>query len=205
MTTIKNVKRMTGPRLAVAVLVAVAAAVVIGGISYASIPDSSGVIHGCYNTAGTDHSLGVINSAVTAKCPSGSTGLNWNAKGSNGYSTQTSDTHLNDTLTQVGFLALPAGSYLINSSAWSENDSPSSSSSLVVCELVFGAATDEVKAGLLGPSSAPLNDQTLSATLAATVTTSTSATLSCEAVGNSGLTYVDTASMTATKVGSLNS
>ena len=76
--------------------------------------------------------------------------------------------------------------------------------SLGVCELVFGAATDEGETGLLGPSSAPLNDQTLTVTVAGTVTSSTAATLSCEAIGNSGLTYSETASMTATQVGRLN-
>jgi len=208
MTTTKNMKKITGPRLAVAVLVGVAAAVVIGGVGYAVIPavipSHLGVIHGCYTTSGTDHSLGVVDNAVTPKCPSGSTALNWNADGSNGYSAQTSDTHLNDTLTQVASLTLPAGSYLINANAWLENDSPSNASSLGVCELVLGSATDEVEAGLLGPSSAPLNDQTLAMTVSATVTSATTATLSCEAVGNTGLTYADTASMTATQVGTLN-
>ncbi len=205
MTTTKNVKKMTGPRLAVAVLVGVAAAAVIGGVAYASIPSHLEVIHGCYTTSGTDHSLGVIDSAVTPRCPSGSTGLNWNADGSNGYSAQTSDTHQNDTQTQVASLNLLAGSYLINANAWLENDSPSNASSLGVCELVLGSATDEVEAGLLGPSSAPLNDQTLAMTVSGTVTSATTATLSCEAVGNTGLTYADTASMTATRVGTLNS
>jgi hypothetical protein len=99
---------------------------------------------------------------------------------------------------------LAAGSYVINANAWLENTSPSNSSSLGVCELVFGSATDEVEAGLLGPSSAPSNDQTLSMTVAATVTSSTDATLSCEAVGNTGETFAETASMTATQAGSLN-
>jgi hypothetical protein len=41
-------------------------------------------------------------------------------------------------------------------------------------------------------------------TVAATVTSSTDATLSCEAVGNTGETFAETASMTATQAGSLN-
>ena len=197
-------------RLGVAGLVVAGALILVvtaAGVAFASIPDSSGLVHGCYpSTAAANgtHALSVINAAKVSVCPSGYTSLNWNVNGPNGYSTQTSGTHLNDTLTQVASLTLPAGSYLINASAWLENDSPSNSSSLGVCELVFGSATDEVEAGLLGPSSAPSNDQTLSMTVAATVTSSTSATLSCEAVGNSGLTYADTASMTATQVGSLN-
>jgi hypothetical protein len=197
-------------RVRVAVVAAGAVILVVSavGVAAASIPDSSGQVHGCYKskaaTNGT-HSLTVIDAAKTSACPSGYKSLNWNVNGPDGYSTQTSGTHLNDTLTQVAFLTLGAGSYVINASAWLENDSPSNSSSLGVCELVFGSATDEVEAGLAGgAANAPLNDQTLSMTVAATVTSSTDATLSCEAAGNSGLTYDETASMTATQTGSLN-
>jgi hypothetical protein len=204
----RRVMPKTRVRVAVVAAVVVILVATAVGVAAASIPDSSGLVHGCYKskaaTNGT-HSLAVIDAAKTSACPSGYKSLNWNVNGPNGYSTQTSDTHLNDTLTQVAFLSLGAGSYVINASAWLENDSPSGSSSLGVCELVFGSATDEVEAGLAGgTANAPLNDQTLSMTVAATVTSSTDATLSCEAVGNSGLTYADTASMTATQVGSLN-
>jgi hypothetical protein len=196
-------------RVRVAVVAAGVVILVVSavGVAAASIPDSSGLVHGCYkSTAATNgtHSLAVIDAAKTSACPSGYKSLKWNVNGPNGYSTQTSGTHLNDTLTQVGSLTLGAGSYVINANAWLENTSPSNSSSLGVCELVFGSATDEVEAGLLGPSSAPSNDQTLSMTVAATVTSSTDATLSCEAVGNTGETFAETASMTATQAGSLN-
>ena len=195
--------RAAGVAAGVLVLVAMAA-----GVAAASIPSSSGLIHGCFITKAAKngtHALAVIDTAHTRKCPSGYKSLNWNVNGSNGFHAQTSDTHLNDTLTQVASLTLPAGSYAISASAWLENTSPSNSSSLGVCELVFGSATDEVEAGLLGPSSTPLNNQTLSMTVAATVTSSASATLSCEAVGNTGETFAETASMTAVQVGSLHS
>jgi hypothetical protein len=178
------------------------------GVAVASIPASNGLIHGCFTkTAAKNgtHALVVIDTARTPKCPSGYKSLDWNVNGSNGYSTQTSNTHLNDTLTQVASLTLPAGRYVVNASAWLENTSPSNTSSLGVCELVFVSATDEVEAGLLGPSSAPLDNQTLSMTAAGTASSSASATLSCEAVGNSGDTYDETASITAAQVGSLHS
>ncbi|HXW35927.1 MAG TPA: hypothetical protein VEJ87_15235 [Acidimicrobiales bacterium] len=54
------------------------------GISWASIPDSNGVIHGCYKTRGTTHSLKVIDSAVTSSCPSGYTSLDWSETGPQG-------------------------------------------------------------------------------------------------------------------------
>lgn len=59
----------------------VAAAVVIvavgSTVAYASIPDSSGVIHGCYTKSGA---LSVVDSA-TMTCPKGSTSLNWSQTG----------------------------------------------------------------------------------------------------------------------------
>lgn len=191
--------------VAAGVVVLVAAAV---GVAAASIPASNGLIHGCLMKKAArngTHALAVIDPAHTSKCPSGYKSLNWNVNGSNGYSARTSDTHLNDTLTQVASLALPACSYVITASAWLENVSPSNTSSLGVCELAFGSATDEVESGLLGPSSTPLNNQTLGMTVAGTGSGGSSATLSCEAVGNSGDTYAETASMTAAQVGSLHS
>jgi hypothetical protein len=193
---------VVGAGLAVVVLAAVSV-----GAALASVPDSGGLVHGCYKTAAASngtHPLAVIDAATTAACPKKFTSLDWNVNGPNAYATQSPATHLNDTLTQVASLTLGAGSYVIDANAWLENDSPSNASSLGVCELVFGSATDQVEAGLLGPSSAPENDQTLGMTVAATVTSSTDATLSCEAAGNSGLTYADSASLTATQVGALN-
>jgi hypothetical protein len=62
-----------------AVLVA-AGGLVVAGIAYAAIPDSSGVIHGCYSTK--SGALRVIDS--TAKCANGELALNWSQKGPKG-------------------------------------------------------------------------------------------------------------------------
>lgn len=56
---------------------AVTAAVLAGGAAYASIPDSGGVIHGCYDGGGN---LKVVD----ATCPRGYTALNWNQQGPRG-------------------------------------------------------------------------------------------------------------------------
>jgi hypothetical protein len=65
--------------LAAASIVTIAASIatvaVIDGVSTASIPDSSGIIHGCYRNHGGQ--LRVINSASTSQCPAGTTSLNW--------------------------------------------------------------------------------------------------------------------------------
>ena len=47
----------------------------VGAFAYASIPDSGGVIHGCYKTS--DGKLRVVDST----CASGETSLNWNQTG----------------------------------------------------------------------------------------------------------------------------
>ena len=60
--------------LAVTVVVALTAA----GVAFATIPDSSGVIHGCYTKSGG--SLRVIDASVTS-CKSGETELDWNVQG----------------------------------------------------------------------------------------------------------------------------
>ncbi len=64
-------------------------AVVVGGlgaagISIAAIPDSHGVIHGCYTSKGATKALSVISG--TGACPSGDTSLNWNQTGPQGPS-----------------------------------------------------------------------------------------------------------------------
>jgi hypothetical protein len=60
------------------------ALVAVGGTAFAavsSIPDSSGVIHGCYDSGGK---VRVINTSVTSKCPKGYTPLNWSQTGPRG-------------------------------------------------------------------------------------------------------------------------
>ncbi|HXQ58962.1 MAG TPA: phage tail protein [Acidimicrobiales bacterium] len=66
-----------GSRLVVAAVAVVFGALVATGVSWASIPDSGGTIHGCYKTSGTAHALKIIDNAKTAACPKGSTALNW--------------------------------------------------------------------------------------------------------------------------------
>ena len=67
--------------LAAGLTVALTAA---GGTAFAavsSIPDSNGVIHGCYNE---DGNLKVIDTSETSNCPHRYTSLNWNSMGPQG-------------------------------------------------------------------------------------------------------------------------
>jgi hypothetical protein len=72
------------------VIIGSIAALLIGGgaaTALASIPDGSGVIHGCYQPTpkGQEASLSVIDTAGNkGKCPSGSTELDWNQTGPQG-------------------------------------------------------------------------------------------------------------------------
>jgi hypothetical protein len=68
-----------------AIIVFALALVLIGGAALASIPDSSGVIHGCYkNNNPAKGSVLVVDSEAGESCPSGFTALNWNQTGPQG-------------------------------------------------------------------------------------------------------------------------
>jgi hypothetical protein len=119
-------RRFVRTPLRAAMVAVVLTAALAGGasVALASIPDSHGVIHGCYQTAGTAHALKVINNRSTARCPRGYTSLNWNQAGpkgssgvSHGYSTESIDGHTlssSSNTTVVATPKLPAGSYIVN-------------------------------------------------------------------------------------------
>jgi hypothetical protein len=65
--------------VAIIALMIVTVALVAGGVSFAAIPDSSGVVHGCYKAQGTAYPLNVLNTAVHPSCPSGYTAIHWDA------------------------------------------------------------------------------------------------------------------------------
>jgi hypothetical protein len=70
-------------RMRIIVLAAVALGLAAGvGVATGAIPDSGGVIHGCYTKSGG--SLRVIDSTVT-NCKSTETSLTWNQGGSRAY------------------------------------------------------------------------------------------------------------------------
>jgi hypothetical protein len=81
-------KRLPGRR-GVAAAVVVVAAVAVGGIAYASIPDANGVIHGCYRK--TTGQLIVIDSGGKG-CEEGWTPLNWSQTGPTGLTGPTGPT-----------------------------------------------------------------------------------------------------------------
>ena len=76
---IKTLNRMLASRVGIAAIAAIATTVVLGGVSYASIPDGAGVIHGCYKAQGVAYPLNVLNNSVHASCPAGYKALKWYA------------------------------------------------------------------------------------------------------------------------------
>jgi len=68
-------------------LVAIVAALTVAGVSYASIPDSSGVIHGCYSASGASANGGTplkIVDSASASCGNKLQAVNWNQTGPQG-------------------------------------------------------------------------------------------------------------------------
>ena len=64
------------------VLLVVTLALIGAGVSYASIPDASGVIHGCYTNKGGI--LSVIDPSAGKSCSSLQTQITWNQQGPKG-------------------------------------------------------------------------------------------------------------------------
>lgn len=78
----RRVRGLSRPRR---VLVGLAVAVAVFGVASAveaSIPDASGVIHGCY--AKTNGALRVIDTSKDVRCRLSENALNWNARGVTG-------------------------------------------------------------------------------------------------------------------------
>lgn len=79
--------RIRGRGLFVFLAAGGAAAVVAGGVAYATIPDSSGVIHGCYSANGAKGTNGTplnIVDSGTASCSRGQMEVTWNQTGPQG-------------------------------------------------------------------------------------------------------------------------
>jgi hypothetical protein len=78
-------RNFLGKRVVLAVLIVAALGLLAGGIAYASIPDSRGVIHGCYqNTSGTLRVIGTNPTVGGGKCSNGESALTWNQRGPTG-------------------------------------------------------------------------------------------------------------------------
>jgi hypothetical protein len=83
---IPRIPRLPGGRHGrAAALGIVIVALAAGGIAYAAIPDSNGVIHGCYQVnSGSLHVVGTNPTVGGGKCSANERSLDWNQKGPTG-------------------------------------------------------------------------------------------------------------------------
>jgi hypothetical protein len=198
--------RKARPFAVVAVVCAVLALCVTTAIAAETSPKAATVFHACLKD-GTLSS--VATKAVT--CASGFKAVSWDKTGPTGpmgpsnsfYAADSTAQQLQTTLSPVLSMSLGAGTYVVNADVWLDDESPSNASDLAICELTLGTATDEVEVGLSGPSSAPQNEGTLSMTVAATIASAGSATVSCVGAGNTGETLANTVNMTGIQSSSL--
>ena len=188
----------------------VAAGVALGaGIAYASIPDSNGVIHGCY--ANKDGSLRVIDTGSGDACDSKKeTALDWSQKGPTGpsgtshgyysYGGLTSFTTLGGSFATVGKLAgLPAGTYVVTARGILE-DQPKNQEA--ECKLVGGGS--DVQETLIDTfaTGSPRLPFTLSA--AVTLASAGSIETECDSNDSGGFASALDVSMTAVAVDAVN-
>jgi hypothetical protein len=188
--------------------VGVAAALPIAGIAYASIPDSNGVIHGCFSPNGAKGTGGTELNIVdtdSASCSKGQQEVTWNKMGPQGpqgpegpqgpqgppgapgtpgavgyEGTRIPIAFLIPaTYASLGHITLPAGSFIVSATASFNN--PTGSDVLVQCAFVGGHEAALRLEGAKDPFDAG------GITLDGTVVSSSQASydLSCRSIGAS--------------------
>jgi len=206
-------------------LVAAAAllALVAAGIAYASIPDSNGVIQGCY---AKDGSLRVIDTDASQSCDKKETSLNWNQTGpagpagptgatgetgatgppgppgpSNAYANYGANMTIGERLTvTVASLTLPRGSYTLSASVdVFPTDTDDGDPTIVSCTFVSAGALN----GHIGLASVEGDiGDTMPIIGDVTITTDTAPVfLRCEPLTNSAHVYRP--ELIATQVGAI--
>jgi hypothetical protein len=188
------------------------AAFAIAGVVQASIPDSKGVIHGCY--ANKDGSVRVIDTGAGGACDAKKeTSLDWNQAGptgppgpagtSHGYSSYgglLNGTTLGGSFTKVGELAnLPAGTYIVSARGLVE-DLPKDQEA--ECRIVAGAADVQDTLVDTFANGSPRLPFTLSAGV--TLTSAGSIETDCDSNDSTGFAFALDVSMTAVAVDKLN-
>jgi len=193
-----------------------AAGVALGaGIAYASVPDSNGVIHGCYATK--DGSLRVIDTGSGGACDAKKeTPLTWSQKGPTGargptgpagtshgyysYGGLLAYTTLGGSFTKVGELAgLPAETYIVTARGLVE-DLPNDQEA--ECKLVAGGSDVQDTLVDTFATGSPRTPFTLSA--AVTLTSPGSIETDCDSNDSGGFAAALDVSMTAVAVNAVN-
>jgi len=191
----RRVGATPGARLAV--LAAAVALVAAAGVAYAAIPDSGGVVHGCYATR--DGSLRVIDAATGQSCdPRKENALDWNVAGPQGpvgpagpqggvgpqgpagpaglghaYEVSASGVAISTSSTPVVSASVPDGSYVVIAQLWlTEIVGPSDPEPEVVCGLSVPFSSTGTHVFLTKQQSTTFTSASGEATLVAAVTLS---------------------------------
>jgi len=203
-------------RPAILALVVAGALMVAGGIAYATIPDSGGVIHGCYDKSwGT---LRVIDTGKPQTCTKFESPLSWSQtgpQGSQGPQGPTGPTGPSDVWTVDGYGAadkgvgaapneetlattptLPAGSYFVQAETSLENGTATAMD--YVCDLVDSEAHTYSEERATGSPWVTLPVQ-------AVVTLASSDTISFECEGTSSPSEAFNTQLSAIAIGTAHS
>jgi hypothetical protein len=110
---------LTSKPLRLAVLAAVVVGVATVGVAYASIPDSNGLIHGCYSPNGSKANggaqLDIVDSDV-ATCTKGQQAIAWDQTTS-AYDDEGSKVIAGDhSWNTIESISVPAGAYVVSAS-----------------------------------------------------------------------------------------
>jgi len=190
-----------------AALIAVVLGLAAGGIAYASIPDGSGVIHGCFTKSGA---LRVIDTEASQACNSRETALDW-AKVSayeaftpgppNQAIDITATSFANPTV--ITHLDVTAGSYAVTASVIV---TASGGDGIVECDAVLRQGTTNVSAGsaqaAVGTAAGDVRYTTLAFEFAGSVTSAGTVRVGCWQVSPI-VAQMQFADVTAVRVGAV--
>ena len=188
----------------------------VGGVAWATIPDSSGVIHGCYQK--DNGQLRVIDPSSSkdknaSSCRKEETPLDWSQTGpqgpagpqgpvgpSDGYVARPADATLTLTPATIGTLTLPAGSYVIGATARAVDTNLQGT---VVCDLTSTDTSTETQS-TMGTFGDINHRASLAMSDATTLATGGTVTLSCYTLDPSAEIAVRSVRLTAIAVGTLH-
>lgn len=191
----------------------------VGGVwaaraAYATIPDSSGVIHACYDMG--NGTLRVIDTEAGEACRPQETALSWNQKGPQGQvgprgpegPRGPSDGYVTslrggpgiavDNSVDVLSLSLPAGDYMLSATARVQRNQ--AGTSRVVCDLNVGGGPFQT--GYVESLDGIEEAATIAATNGVSVSPGEKVQLTCFSIGDNG-SLVTHADLTAIRVGTV--
>jgi hypothetical protein len=192
-----------------AALIVVVLGLAAGAIAYASIPDGSGVIHGCVTKTGA---LRVIDTEAGQACSSKDTALDWAKVSAYEAFTPGPPNQMVDitatsgaTPTVITHLDVPAGSYAVTASVFV---SASGGDGIVECDANLRQGTANVSAGgaqaAVGTVAGDVRYTTLAFEFAGSVTSAGTVRVGCWQVSAGAvMPQMQFADVTAVRVGAV--